>query len=189
MSRWVAELATRVTLTATRPPDDGRRRAAVAIVLDDTSEDARVLLMQRAERVGDPWSGHIALPGGGYDSRDADLLATSIREAREELALELDHARMLGNLAPLSPLSAGPHGIEVTPFVFVVDHALDPRPGPEAVAAFWLPLPLAASGALDSTYTFPNTDRQFPAWSYEHHIIWGLTWRILRDLLELAPVT
>ena len=188
MSRWIDVLAARMTLTATRPPADGRRRAAVAIVLDDTSADARVLLMQRAERVGDPWSGHIALPGGGFDARDPDLLATAIREANEELALELVNARLLGNLETLSPMSSGPQGIEVTPFVFVVDHALDPRPGPEAVGAFWLPLALAASGAIDSTYTFPNTDRQFPAWTYDHHVIWGLTWRILRNLIELAPL-
>jgi 8-oxo-dGTP pyrophosphatase MutT (NUDIX family) len=185
MSRWIVRLAERIALTATPAPDDGRHRAAVAIVIHDASDGPHVLLMKRAERASDPWSGHISLPGGGHDPGDRDLLATAIREAREELALELEPARLLGNLAPLSPLSAGPHGVEVTPFVFVVDVALAARPGPEAVAAFWLPLSLAASGAIDGTYTYPGTGREFPCWTYEHHVIWGLTWRILCDLLAL----
>jgi 8-oxo-dGTP pyrophosphatase MutT (NUDIX family) len=189
VSRWIDQLAPRVTLEATRPPDDGRRRAAVAIVLHELDGGPRVLLMQRAERIGDPWSGHISLPGGGFDARDADLRATAIRETQEELGLELEGARLLGNLATLSPMSSGPHGIEVTPFVFATEVVLEPRPGPEATAAFWLPLELAASGALDHTYTYPGTDRTFPSWRYERYVIWGLTWRILRDLLgTLSPL-
>ena len=142
--------------------------------------------MKRAERAGDPWSGHISLPGGGFSPADVDLRATAIRETREELGLDLDGARLLGNLQTLSPMTSGPAGIEVTPFVFTTDVALEPQPGPEAEAAFWLPLELAASGALDDTYTYPGTDRTFPSWRFEQHVIWGLTWRILGDLLALT---
>lgn len=167
---------------ALRPPDDGRRRAAVAALVHDD----RVLLMKRAERSGDPWSSHISLPGGGYNVRDVDLLATAVRETREELGIELSAARLLGNLPMLSPLSSGPNGVEVTPFVFATEVAVDPQCGPEAELAFWLPLPLAASGALDDTYVYPNTDRTFPSWTFEGHVIWGLTWRILNDLLAAS---
>jgi 8-oxo-dGTP pyrophosphatase MutT (NUDIX family) len=141
--------------------------------------------MKRAARPGDPWSSHISLPGGGFDQRDPDLLATAIRETQEELSIDLSGARLLGNLMTLSPLSAGPSGMEVTPFVFAVRSALEPRPGPEAEAAFWLPLDLAGSGALDAIYTYPGTPRTFPSWNFEGHVIWGLTWRILNDLLAL----
>ena len=142
--------------------------------------------MQRAERDSDRWSGHVSMPGGNAAPDDADLLATAIREAREELGLELEGARLLGNLRPLSPMSSGPLGVEVTPFVFVTEQALEPQLGPEAQAAFWLPLELAASGSLDDTYTYPGTERTFPSWRYESFIIWGLTWRILGDLLALV---
>ena len=165
----------------TRPPDDGRRRAAVAAVLHDD----RVLLMKRSAREGDPWSGHISLPGGGYWQRDADLLTTAIRETQEELGIDLGGARLLGHLPPLSPYSAGPNGMEVMPFVFAADPAPEPCCGPEAESAFWLPLPLVTSGSLDTTYTYPGTSRTFPAWSYDGHVIWGLTWRILSTLLAL----
>lgn len=142
--------------------------------------------MKRIERHGDPWSGHISLPGGRHDATDPDLLATAIRETHEELNIDLSGARLLGSLPVLSPMTSGPAGIEVTPFVFVTHAAVEPQPGPEAESAFWLPVDLAASGALDDTYTYPGTTRTFPSWRFEAFTIWGLTWRILGDLLVAA---
>ena len=165
------------------PPKTTGRCAAVACVLDDEPAGPRVLLMKRVERSGDPWSGHISLPGGGYHAEDGDLMTTAVRETHEELGIDLRGARFLGNLAALHPRTSGPEGIEVTPFVFHTPMALEPVCGPEALAAFWLPLDLAASGALDSQYEYPAAGMRFPAWSYEGHVIWGLTWRILNDLL------
>jgi 8-oxo-dGTP pyrophosphatase MutT (NUDIX family) len=162
------------------------RRAAVAAVLHDEPAGPRVLMMKRAERAGDPWSGHISLPGGGYHATDLTLLATAIRETHEELGIDLTPARLLGHLPPLHPRTAGPHGVEVTPFIFLAEAAPEPVCGPEAFSAFWLPLELAASGALDGTYTYPSTQMAFPSWTYEGHVIWGLTWRILGDLMTVG---
>lgn len=155
-------------------------------MLHDEPAGSRVLLMKRVEREGDPWSGHISLPGGGHHATDADLLATAIRETHEELGIDLTGTRLLGNLDPLHPMTSGPNGVEVHPFVFVTSAAVEPQPGPEAEAAFWLPLDLAASGELDSKYTYPGTDRTFPSWQFEAYTIWGLTWRILGDVLAAA---
>jgi 8-oxo-dGTP pyrophosphatase MutT (NUDIX family) len=162
------------------------RRAAVAAVLHDEPAGPRVLMMKRAERAGDPWSGHISLPGGGHHATDATLLETAIRETREELGIELGGARLLGQLPPLHPRTSGPHGVEVTPFVFLAEAAPEPVCGPEALSAFWLPIELAASGALDGTYTYPSTQTAFPSWNYAGHVIWGLTWRILGELLTVG---
>jgi 8-oxo-dGTP pyrophosphatase MutT (NUDIX family) len=170
------------------PPADGQRRAAVAAVLHDEPAGPRVLLMKRAERAGDPWSGHISLPGGGYQADDPDLLATAIRETHEELGIVLGPEQLVGSLSPLAPRAAGPTLIEVSPFVFRTRVALDPICGPEALSAFWLPLDLAISGALDSSYTYTRgtSTLTFPSWSYEGHVIWGMTRRILDDLVSLA---
>jgi 8-oxo-dGTP pyrophosphatase MutT (NUDIX family) len=182
VSSQIERLISRLAMRDTVPPQDGIRRAAVAVVLHDSC----VLLMKRTARQGDPWSGHISLPGGGYHASDLDLLATAVREAHEELAIDLAGSRVLGVLAAMSTLAGLPQGMEVTPCVFLVDQPLEPRPGPEAEAAFWLPLDLAASGALDGTYNYPGTQRTFPAWSFESHVIWGLTYRILGDLIALS---
>lgn len=167
-------------------PERGRQ-AAVAVVLHDHPGDPRVLLMKRAERVGDPWSGHISLPGGGYQSEDASLLVTAIRETHEELGIDLAAARVLGNLEGLYPRSSGPMGIEVTPFVFLVDAPLVPVCGPEALMAFWFPIEQAAAGAFDGTYEYPGASTTFQSWNYEGHVIWGLTMRILGELLATRP--
>lgn len=185
MSPLIESLAARIALGDVTPAPDARRRAAVAIVLHD-ERSPRVLLMKRAERAGDPWSGHISLPGGGFQVSDGDLRVTAIRETREELGIDLDTAHLLGNLPALHPRTSGPTGIEVTPFVFVTRAVLEPVCGPEALAAFWLPIDLAASGALDGTYLYPGSQTEFPSWTYEGHVIWGLTRRILDSLLELA---
>lgn len=168
------------------PPADGRRRAAVAALLCDL-DGPRVLLMRRAERAGDPWSGHVALPGGRHEPHDADLRATAVREAAEELGLALDGARYLGRLAPLHPRTAGPDGVEVTPYVFAVDAPPPITLSPEAAAAFWLPLHAVRAGALDGRYDYPGPPPlTFPCWRYDGHVVWGLTMRILADLLALA---
>ena len=120
-----------------RRPPAGResRRSSTTI-----ATGPRVLMMKRVERIGNPWSGHISLPGGGYQadgrrsSRDRDP------RDQEELGIDLAPARLIGPLPMLSPLSSGPNGVEVTPFVFVTEHLLATNPGPEAVSAFWLPL-------------------------------------------------
>jgi 8-oxo-dGTP pyrophosphatase MutT (NUDIX family) len=182
VSALLDRLASHLVPAPVAPKTTGRC-AAVACLLDDEPAGPRVLLMKRAERAGDPWSGHISLPGGGYQASDEHLLQTAIRETREELGLDLAHARLLGSLSPLHPRTSGPAGIEVTPFVFHTKLAVEPVCGPEALAAFWLPLDIAASGALDSTFEYPATSMKFPAWTYEGHVIWGLTWRILGDLL------
>jgi 8-oxo-dGTP pyrophosphatase MutT (NUDIX family) len=178
------QLAARLSHTAGVPQADGIRRAAVAALLH--GPEPRVLLMKRAERVGDPWSGHISLPGGGYHAEDPDLLTTAIRETSEELGIVLSRDQLLGNLPPLGPRSAGSTPIEVTPFVFRVTEPPPVVCGPEALAAFWLPLDVAISGAFDATYTYPGSQMTFPSWSYEGHVIWGLTRRILDDLVSAA---
>jgi 8-oxo-dGTP pyrophosphatase MutT (NUDIX family) len=185
VSPWIQSLAARISLGEVRPEGDDRRRAAVSIVLHDEPAP-RVLLMKRAERVGDPWSGHISLPGGRYQASDGDLRVTAIRETREELGIDLDGAELLGNLETVQPRSSGPNGVAVTPYVFVTRVALEPVCGPEALSAFWLPIDLALSGALDGSYHVPTSAVVFPSWTYDGHVIWGLTRRILDILLELA---
>jgi len=179
----IERLSAKLVLAESRAPDDGKRRAAVAALID---RHDRVLLMKRTERTGDPWSGHISLPGGRHEPGDPDLLATAIRETREELAIDLASTRVLGSMPALHPRTSGPNGVEVTPFVFATSQAVEPHPSAEAEAAFWLPLELARSGVIDGTYVYPGSGMTFPSWSYEGHTIWGLTMRILGELLEAA---
>lgn len=192
----IEQLAAKLTPGEPPRPLEDRKNAAVAVLLHDVTlprrdvpDDPRVLLMKRAERVGDPWSGHISLPGGRYQATDGHLLETAMRETREELGIDLSGARLLGAMPALHPMMSGPLGINVTPFVFVTELSVEPVCGPEALAAFWLPLATAASGSLDGTYAYPDSEMTFPSWNFEGYVIWGLTWRILGDVLAVAKST
>jgi hypothetical protein len=62
--------------------------------------DPEILFIKRATRVGDKWNGHVALPGGKRDPEDADDAVTAMREALEEVGIDLgaEKALAVGNL-------------------------------------------------------------------------------------------
>ncbi|MCP3914906.1 MAG: CoA pyrophosphatase [bacterium] len=190
MTDGFGALADRLRTLETEPRGASARRAAVAIALQARPHGLEVLLMRRVEHADDPWSGQVSLPGGHVEDHDADLAATARREAHEELAVDLERSGDL--IGPLEPVQARARGrlIEtwIHPFVFAVREDLDPRPGPEASEAFWLPLGRARSGELDADYRYPDGElvRILPSWSFEGRTVWGLTHHIIARFLELA---
>ncbi|MCC6995994.1 MAG: CoA pyrophosphatase [Deltaproteobacteria bacterium] len=165
----------------------GQRRAAVAAVLRFDRDAAELLLMRRAERAGDRWSGQVSLPGGREEAADADLVSTAIRETREELGIDLATAALLGTLPSSHAIARGKLlPMTITPFVF---HLAAPQPirlGPEAEASFWLPLDPAARGELDADYQYQlgPFSRRFPSFRHQGEVVWGLTYQILQSLLR-----
>ena len=187
------ELARRL-LDARVEPDpalERARRAAVALVLRDCSGQPEVLLIRRAERAGDRWSGQIGLPGGHEEPGDPDLLATALREAREEVGLELGRdARLLGHLPPVQARARGRLlSLWITPYDLALETGAEPVLGPEATAAFWFPLARARVGefAWNYRYLHEEKERMLSAWRFEEHVVWGLTYDILSGFLRLAP--
>lgn len=171
-------------------PDDGQpRRAAVAIVLRRGAGDqVELLLIKRSDRDGDPWSGHVALPGGRREPADATLQDTAVRETREETGIDLARdGRVLGTLDELRPRSAVLPSVIVTPFVAVVPADVAVEPNAEVAAAFWVPLALLTdpSVAVESEVTTRGTTWRVPSYTLGVHVVWGMTERILHNLLAL----
>ena len=82
-------------------PEERQRRAGVAMVLRDDAGDGAgpsVLFIERARWEGDPWSGHMAFPGGRVDPSDRDARAAAERETLEEVGLRLSGAERIGRL-------------------------------------------------------------------------------------------
>jgi len=161
--------------------------AAVAIVLRDGSEGPEALFIHRAERAGDTWSGQIAFPGGRREAGDADLLATAIRETREEIGVDLSTAQSLGVLDDMHPRTPVLPPVVVRPFVFgVVERPLITLSA-EVQDAFWVSFrALAAPGARrEVTVHHRGVSRLLPAYVVENRTIWGMTERILTPLLDL----
>jgi 8-oxo-dGTP pyrophosphatase MutT (NUDIX family) len=165
-------------------------RAAVAVVLRDSEPSAEFVVIHRAHRSGDPWSGHMALPGGRQDSSDHDLQMTVVRETREEIGIDLtQHGELLGGLDDLRAIGRGrPLDLVISPFVYAVAAPLSLTLNHREVqSAFWIPLASLRRRDVLGTYRHRIGGQQLehPAFVYQGHTIWGLTHRILTGLLAV----
>lgn len=158
--------------------------AAVALVLRASRSGAVELLMiERATRADDPWSGQIALPGGRHDTTDASLEYTAVRETLEETALDLARAgAVIGALDEIRPRSPLLPPVIVRPFVATIAGDVAVAPSDEVASHFWAPLPeLFAPSASRETEIFVRGFRlRRDAIHYKGHVIWGMTEHILR---------
>lgn len=180
---WEEELRAKLSQDELNPSPD-RRPAAVALILrpDDGLEG---LFIHRVEREGDPWSGHISLPGGFRSTADRSLAETARREAREEVAVDVETAcRFLGLLPVLRPVNRP--RVEVFPYVFALRDPVEPRAGDEAEAFFW-----ARLAGLQASRTTRRVETSVgplvvPVYLYGDRVIWGLTYRILTTFFDLG---
>jgi len=164
------------------------RPAAVALILTEGAEGVATLLIRRAERSGDPWSGQIALPGGRFEPQDPDLLATAIRETREETGVDLTTAERLGVLDDLYPRTPLLPPVVVRPFVFSIAQAPPLTLSDEVHTAFWVPLARLRDTGAHGTISLElrGAVRTFPAYVLGEHTVWGMTERILTPFLDLV---
>jgi 8-oxo-dGTP pyrophosphatase MutT (NUDIX family) len=168
-------------------------QASVAAVLraPQAGHEAEILFIRRSEREGDPWSGHMAFPGGRRDPSDPSLYHTALRETREEIGLDLaEHARLVARL-PDVPAVMRSRRIDmvVSAFVFALD---EPEPPPltlnhEVAEVLWVPVGPMARGEISTTYPFVYEGQplDLPAFSIEQRIVWGLTYRMMELLFEV----
>ena len=166
------------------------RRAAVALILRLADDgDVELLMIKRAAYPGDPWSGHIALPGGRHEPGDASLEHTAIRETIEETAIDLTAVgQLLGTLDEVHPRSPRLPPLIIRPFVFVSASDVTIVTSPEVAEAFWVPLPLLAhpSATGEATFTDRGIERTERSFQLGQHVVWGLTERILRQFISYA---
>jgi 8-oxo-dGTP pyrophosphatase MutT (NUDIX family) len=174
------------------------RQAAVALVLREHDGEAELLMIKRAVRAGDHWSGNLALPGGRWQAEDSNLLATAVRETHEEIGMDLaSGGEVLGRLDTIKTRNPLVPRIDVTPFVFVAPspfHLIGPKsrpqpltPNHEVAAAFWVSVDfLKANGPSEvHELIIEGGSRVWPAYPSEHGPIWGMTERMLTDFLAL----
>ncbi|MCL4402514.1 MAG: CoA pyrophosphatase [Acidobacteria bacterium] len=162
--------------------------AAVAILHARGAEES-VLLIRRAEREGDPWSGHWSFPGGRRDPDDSDLLHTALRELSEECGIQLGRERMQAALPHTVAGRKAGRCLLVAPYLFRVDRelpsVLDVR---EAVEARWVPLCLLSDPARHCLRRVPGqpVEIAYPAVDLEDEVpLWGFTYRVIAEWLGL----
>src|SRR5579883_1617440 len=122
-------------------------RAAVALI----QAGEELLLVRRAERPDDRWSGHMALPGGRYEDADRDLFQTVLRETLEETGIALSREALVASLEDLSPRSKTLPSVLVRPFVFRLDKKPKITLSDELTGFFWFELAALQRSACEAT--------------------------------------
>jgi 8-oxo-dGTP pyrophosphatase MutT (NUDIX family) len=159
--------------------------AAVAAIVRTGEQGAELLLIRRAERRGDPWSGDMAFPGGRLGAADQDAFAAALRETREEIGLELGGASLLGRLSDVP--TRAPDRLRpmiIAPFVFELPAAppLSLSLSREVAEVIWVPLDFFRDPRNRSTLTWKRFF-VLPCYRRDGRVIWGLTLGMLDELL------
>jgi 8-oxo-dGTP pyrophosphatase MutT (NUDIX family) len=167
--------------------EPGAIQAAVAVVLGRyASDDPELLLIKRAEREGDPWSGQMALPGGRRETRDVDLLQTALRETHEETGIDLNGHAPLGELDDLHPRSKFLPPIVVRPFVFGLAGRPAVTASDEVTLYMWVPLSELKASSQRSHVVVRGVPLDVASYVLGPHVVWGMTERILKPIIELS---
>ena len=160
------------------------KHAAVAAVLHESEGSTQILFIERAEHPSDPWSGHMAFPGGRVDPGDATPRHAAERETREEVGLDLATAELLGRLDDVEGAPPGFNSLVVSAFVYHLERRVAPTLNYEVRDALWVPI----ATLLDSTHHVPffwpreQREMHYPGiviGQPERHVVWGLTYRFL----------
>lgn len=158
------------------------RAAAVLVAFVPRDDDWHLILTKRSSRLKHH-PGQVAFPGGKQDDGDADLAATALREAHEEIGLPSDRVEVLGHLAPHETVT----GFDVTPVVGLFSGAFDPVPEPgEVDEVFHVPLSHIADPARYSVQSrrWRGQQRHYYTVPFGPYYIWGATARMLRGLAD-----
>ena len=164
------------------------KRSAVVIMLREGDACAEVLMMKRAERDGDPWSGHMGFPGGRQEPGDASTFATAAREVREEMGFEVE--AVADAPVRLSDIRATGRGrvlpLVVTPYLMFAQSEIHVVPNEEVAESMWIPLHFFAPGKRQSfELVYDGQTYNMPCYYYQQYRIWGLSLRMLDELLEV----
>jgi 8-oxo-dGTP pyrophosphatase MutT (NUDIX family) len=187
----VARLARRLAARSGRQleAEGVSRYAAIALVLRlGAADEPELLMIKRAEFEHDPWSGHIACPGGRMDPTDRDLEQTAIRETWEETGVDISASgRILGTLDDISPRTPALPPLVIRPFVAVVESDVTIIQSLEVAEAFWVPL-----SAIRETTSWVRAmvriqnvgEREEDVFRHGDYTVWGLTHRALVQFVE-----
>jgi 8-oxo-dGTP pyrophosphatase MutT (NUDIX family) len=167
------------------PQSKGLRFAAVSIIIRDRRFPS-VLLIKRAERSGDPWSGQIAFPGGKMQPEDGTARDTAIRETMEEVGFDLGRAAEFLGYANVTTTHTGT--MDVVPSVFILKERVEIKPNEEVASYRWVDLEdlLAPEAQATHKFSYQGKNVELPAFAVGDYVVWGLTHRILSSVLA-AP--
>ena len=154
-------------------------QAAVAILVRTHGEDLEFFLVKRAEVDDDPWSGDMAFPGGKKNLQDATLIDTAVREVQEETSIDLTDKPIIGFMPPV--FSAVRRTLAVQPIVYKYDEEPEVNLNYELTKYLWAPLSEIKKGKTHAVVK----GWEGPVYQVQGETVWGLTYRMLDNILRL----
>jgi 8-oxo-dGTP pyrophosphatase MutT (NUDIX family) len=163
--------------------------SAVLAPLYDLDGEAHVVLTRRSRRMR-AHAGEVSFPGGRVEEGDADLVATALREAEEEIGLDPATVDVMGELDHLATVSSGSF---IVPWVGAMPARPDLLPHSDEVdAVLHVPLSeLMAPGVFrEERWSFgEGLDRPIVFFDLVGDTVWGATAAMLRQLLGFVTGT
>ena len=177
---WIIEIRARLSSPASRrlPPSDARQ-ASVLVPLYVDAGELWTLLTRRSEEMP-THKGQIAFPGGSVEEGES-LWEAAVREANEEIGLDPQRVLELGHLDEADT----PSGFRIMPCVGAVPFPIETRPNGEIDEIFPVPISAFANPKMieDRVVTLDGQQRQLRIFHIGGRQVWGLTARIIQNLL------
>ena len=191
MTKTLDEIQARLSAVSPRiDTKPARMSASVALVLREVGADLEALFIRRAEHEADPWSGHLAFPGGRLDAEDADARSAAERETVEELGVDLTDSSRVRCLGQLSDVLGHAESIRVSAYVYGISGDPSLRPNHEVRDAFWTPLHHCTDPHRQSVRDFSYLDVSMPLPTIRlleddnAPVLWGITYKFMDDFMS-----
>jgi 8-oxo-dGTP pyrophosphatase MutT (NUDIX family) len=166
-------------------PIVGLPQAAVLILLHETSEDLNLIYCLRSNNLP-THAGEVAFPGGKREEKDETLRDTALREAQEEVNLELKDVEVLGEISSVQSR----FGLSVTPYIGILKNNSLIADGKEIAEVFSVPLNFIKNN-MQKEQKSENWDNKkvfFPFFEFENKMVWGLTAYMTVEFLKLLDI-
>lgn len=167
-------------------PEQEYRKASVLIPFVKQDNEWHIVFIRRADSDKDRHSGQVAFVGGKAEDFDNSEIDTALRETQEEIGVNPEDVKVLGELGSHFSLSR----FQITPVVATIPWPYDLTIDPAEVShTFTLPLAWLAD---DSNYEIinrqpPESDQQVPVVyfnEFEGELLWGATAKMMLSLIK-----
>jgi len=178
----IAEGLSTLAIERPLPLDDDLGEAAILLALTKDLDNPSIILTKRAEHLNSH-RGEVAFPGGKWETGDAHLLATALRETEEEIGLPQSHVEVIASL----PVNYTRHSMRVRSYVGLIPENLPLKANPDELdAVFDVPVKyfLDQSNLMVDHFSGPDYSLNMPCYIYQGYRIWGFSLVILTDFLN-----
>jgi 8-oxo-dGTP pyrophosphatase MutT (NUDIX family) len=189
VSNRISNIRAGLSNAASEPPDlSTKPQAAVAAIIRTGAKDLEILFIRRSHRQGDPWSGHLAFPGGRLEKQDASPKEAAERETLEEIGLPLVRADYLGPLRSLAGLTLP---VSVSAFAYFIRETPSFTFSEEIQSTFWTSFSDLKDPNKRTSYELKNPagSQSFEALNVlgpNDPVLWGITYRFTQQLIDLT---